>query len=73
MRKILQQDKWITAAYVAQNLRRNQQDIEDAPNARKKAGRYSVSLDTDVIPETKETEDQECPWCGEDLDDCDCE
>lgn len=33
---------------------------------------YEMSLDTDVIPDIGKFDD-ECPNCGEDLDDCDCE
>ncbi len=30
-----------------------------------------MSLETDPTPQIDELE--ECPWCGEDLEDCECE
>ena len=32
-----------------------------------------MSLEYDPTPMLEELEEIECPWCGEDLDDCDCE
>ncbi len=30
-----------------------------------------MSLDYDVVPDVDEG--LECPWCGEEMDECDCE
>jgi len=32
-----------------------------------------LSLDFDPTPDVDGTVEEECPWCGEDLEDCDCE
>jgi len=32
-----------------------------------------LSLDTDVIPDIGKFVEDECPNCGEDLEECDCE
>jgi len=32
-----------------------------------------LSLDYDVIPEEKDALNDECPNCGESIEDCDCE
>ncbi len=32
-----------------------------------------MSLDIDPSPDTGVFDDNECPWCGEDLEDCECE